>query len=96
MTQKKIEQMYNALRRITMYDNPARLKKTSGARYGLPDFEAIEYAYENVLAEARVGLRGVRMPKRPASENDNPSAPSTSPDGEQKGADKAQERGGRP
>jgi len=32
---------------------------------------------------------------RPASANEKPTALSTSPDGEQKGADKAQERGAR-
>jgi hypothetical protein len=34
-----------------------------------------------------------RLSQRPAPENDKPTALSTSPDGEQKGADKAQERG---
>ena len=41
------------------------------------------------------GQHNRKLPKWPAPENDKPTALSTSPDGEQKGADKAQERGGK-
>lgn len=42
--------------------------KRSAKDYGLEGNEALEYAYENVMDEARAGLRGIRMKKRPAPE----------------------------
>lgn len=55
--------MYNALKRITQYQSAARLRKRSYIDYRLSWGEAIEYAYENVIGEAKAGLKGVRMPK---------------------------------
>lgn len=69
MTEQKIQQMYNALKRITLYDSPERIKRKAHKVYGLEANEALEYAYENVISEAHAGLRGVRIPKRPAPEN---------------------------
>ena len=58
---------YDALKRITMYDDPERLKKRAGKDYGLGGDEAVEYAYENVLNEARMAIKGKRRPVvRPA------------------------------
>lgn len=55
-------QMYTALKRITNYEKPERLRRIAERDYGLPDDEVIEMAYENVLGEARLGLRKVRKP----------------------------------
>ena len=87
MTQAKIEQMYNALKRITMYESVKQLRRNSEDRYGLDAHEALEYAYENVVSEAHAGLRGVRMPKPRGvlHENAKPSADDTSRDADGSG-----------
>lgn len=54
---------FDALKRITCYQSPERLRKESEHDWGLPYEEALEYAYENVLNEARVAIKGKRMPK---------------------------------
>jgi len=74
--------MYRALKRITLYDSPERIKRNSLKAYGLLGAEAVEYAYENVLDEARAGLRGVRIPKRPAPANGAVCVPPSQPEGE--------------
>lgn len=51
-----------ALQRITMYDAPEKLRKRSERDYGLCGDEAIEMAYENVLNEARMAIKGKRRP----------------------------------
>ena len=53
---------YDALKRITMYDAPERLKKRAEKDYGLSGDEAVEMAYENVLNEARMAIKGKRRP----------------------------------
>jgi hypothetical protein len=55
--------LYTALKRITCYDTPSKLRRRAERDYGLSGDEAIEYAYENVLQEARNGIKGVRLPK---------------------------------
>ncbi|OMW45738.1 hypothetical protein AQ808_23990 [Burkholderia pseudomallei] len=55
--------LYIALKRITCYDPPARLRKRAEKDYGLSGDEAIEYAYENIQQEARDAIKGVRRPK---------------------------------
>jgi hypothetical protein len=55
-------QMYAALKRITRYDSPDRLRRTSEKNYGLPYEDALEGAYENIQEEAKCGLKGVRLP----------------------------------
>lgn len=57
--------LYTALKRITCYDPPAKLRKRAQRDYGLDGDEAIEYAYENVLEEAKQGIKGVRLPRAP-------------------------------
>lgn len=54
--------MYVALRRIAAYTSPDRLRRSSRKEYGLDADEAIEYAYENVITEAKNGLRRVKKP----------------------------------
>lgn len=51
---------YDALKRITMYDKPERLRSRSERDYGLSGDEALEMAYENVLNEARIAIKGKR------------------------------------
>ena len=58
-----IAKLYTALKRITLYDSPARLRKTSDKNWGLAYEEALEFAYENIQQEAKNAIRGVRLPK---------------------------------
>lgn len=53
-------QMRLALQRIRAYLPPEKLHKQAQKAYGLDGEEAIEMAYENVLQEARNGLKGVK------------------------------------
>jgi hypothetical protein len=61
--QRDYDQMYWALRRITKYTTPAQIRRSSQKQYGLGYEECLEYAYENVLGEAKTGLRRVQKPK---------------------------------
>lgn len=54
--------MYTFLRRIAAYEPPERLRRQSEKDYGLEFHEALEYAYENVLQEAKSALKQVRKP----------------------------------
>lgn len=56
------QRLYDALKRITQYQSPNKLRISSLKQYGLEPEEAIEYAYENVLLEARQAIIGVRRP----------------------------------
>lgn len=56
---------YDALKRITMYDFPERLRKRAEKDYGLSGDEAIEMAYENVLNVARLAIKGKKRPITP-------------------------------
>lgn len=61
MNEKHYAQMFNALQRIKAYQTPSRLKRKSWSDWGVQDgYEAIEMAYENVLQEAKAGLKGVK------------------------------------
>ena len=55
--------MYAALRRITKYQTVPQLQRSAGKDYGLEFTEALEYAYENVIQEAKNGIKGVRLPR---------------------------------
>lgn len=57
------QRLYDALKRITAYMPPEKLEKVCEKKYGLEREEAIEMAYENVLAEAAQAIRGMRRPK---------------------------------
>ncbi len=69
--EKQCEQMYAALKRITSYQTPQQLRRNADKEYGLDYEEALEMAYENVLAEAKAGLRGIRMTGAKKSEVKN-------------------------
>lgn len=58
--------MKAALRRIAAYMPPETLRRQAEKKYGLNEDEAIEMAYDNVLEEARAGLR---FPKAPTGSN---------------------------
>ena len=58
--------LYDALKRITRYQTPDQLRRSSEKAYGLPAEEAIEYAYDNVRLEAASAIKGVRI-RREAS-----------------------------
>lgn len=55
--------LYDALKRITQYEPPDRLRKSAERKYGLSAEEVIEFAYENVLAEAVAAIKGMRRPR---------------------------------
>lgn len=57
------QRLYDALKRITAYMPPERLGEVCEKKYGLEREEAIEMAYENVLAEAARAIKGMRRPK---------------------------------
>lgn len=67
--------LLTALKRITCYDSPSKLRRRAERDYGLPPDEAIEYAYENVLQEARDAIKGVRRPRaaKPAAPPQQPA-----------------------
>lgn len=53
---------YDALKRITQYSSPETIKRTAERQYGLSPEEALEYAYENVVGEAQMAIKGKRRP----------------------------------
>lgn len=55
--------MFDALKAITQYQKPKKLKERSWDDYGVGPEDAVEMAYENVLDEARLGIKGMRRPK---------------------------------
>lgn len=65
-TQRKLaaeERMYVALQRIAAYQSVSRLRRSSNKDWGMDFEEALEMAYENVLQEAKNGLKGIRKPR---------------------------------
>ncbi len=61
------ERFYVALKRITSYMSPARLRRDAERGYGLDPAEALEMAYENVIEEAKSALRGYRRKRQSAA-----------------------------
>lgn len=64
MSIEREQRLYDALKRITSYQRPDKLRRCSERQYGLPYEEALEYAYENVLEEAARAIKGMRRPKQ--------------------------------
>jgi len=54
---------FDALKRITLYQSIAHLRRHSVRDWGLDFHEALEMAYENVIADAK---RAVGKRRRPA------------------------------
>ena len=59
---KREQRLFDALKRIASYHSTASLKHSSERLYGLESNEALEYAYDNVLLEAKQAIRGMRRP----------------------------------
>ena len=57
------QKLYDALKRITEYMPPDKLRRVAEKMYGLTEDEAIEGAYENVLGEAKAAIKGMRRPR---------------------------------
>ena len=57
------QRLYDALKRISSYQPPDKLRRSSQKQYGLEADEAIEYAYENVIWEAQRAIKGMRRPR---------------------------------
>lgn len=54
--------MHEALRRIAKeYQTPDQLRKSCEKQYGLSYNESITMAYENLQAEAKQAIKGVRV-----------------------------------
>ena len=69
--------LHAVLKRIASYQTPAQLQRGAQREYGLPYEEALEYAYENVLSEAKSAVKTVRIPKPKTAES-----PETKPEAE--------------
>lgn len=62
MTPQQIIRMYNALRKISKeYQTPQELGRNSAKMYGLDYTESLEMAYENLQAEAKAAIKGIRI-----------------------------------
>jgi hypothetical protein len=57
------EKFHAALKRISSYMPADKLRRQAEKLYGLEGDEAIEMAYENVIAEAKQALKGYRKPR---------------------------------
>lgn len=58
----KLQKLYDALKEISRYAPPENLRRNSERAYGVGGDEAIEMAYENVIATAKHAIRGMRRP----------------------------------
>ena len=57
------QRYFDVLKRITLYRSVEQLHKRAEKDYGLPFSEVLEFAYENVIIEAKSAIRGKRRPK---------------------------------
>lgn len=62
-----VVRLYDALKRISQYETSERLLRHGEKAYGIPGREALEYAYDNVLQEAKRAIKGLRRPAPSAS-----------------------------
>ena len=56
------QRYFDALKRISQYEPPERLRRNAEKEYGIEGDEAIEMAYENVIQEAQNAVKGRRRP----------------------------------
>ena len=54
--------MYDALKQISQYMTAAEMNRKAERLYGLDCAEAIEMAYDNVIAEAKAAIKGMKRP----------------------------------
>jgi hypothetical protein len=64
------QRYFDALKRISLYQSVDRLRKDSKDDWGLPFEEALAYAYENVIEDARRAIKGKRRPKNEQAQTD--------------------------
>ena len=62
--EEKAQKTYQALKRISQYESPEKLRRDAERDYGLEYEEVLEMAYENVLHEAKSAIKGMRLPQR--------------------------------
>ena len=60
---ERAQKMFDALKRIAKYRSCDQLRRAAEQDYGISAEEAIEYAYENVIEEARRATKGMRRPE---------------------------------
>ncbi len=71
MTEQAEEIMRVALKRIASYAPPEKLRRTAMRDYGLEPGDAVDMAYENVIAEAKAALKTAgRRKKHPTDAAD--------------------------
>ena len=60
--------LYTALKRITLYDSPERLRRASEKNWGVPFEEAIEMAYDLTAAAVCIGnaIAALKSPAAPS------------------------------
>ena len=63
MTTPNEQRYWDALKRIASYQSPEKLRRDAERQYGLTADEAIEMAYENVIADAKNAILNRRRPK---------------------------------
>lgn len=61
-TNENEQRYFDALKRIAEYSSVAGLRRDAEPSYGLSFEETLEYAYENIKAEAERAVRGRRRP----------------------------------
>ena len=61
--QLTIIRLYHALKEITKYETPDKLRRSSQKQWGLDYEEALGYSYENIQQVAKNAIRGVRIPR---------------------------------
>lgn len=59
----KTQIYYDALKEITLYDTPEKLRRLAEKEYGLSYEEALEMAYDNIRQEAKFVINGQKRPK---------------------------------
>ena len=60
---EKQQRMFDALKKITReHMTPDQLRRAAERDYGLSYTEALEMAYENIQAEAKAAIKGMRRP----------------------------------
>lgn len=57
---QQFNRMLSALKRITKYDSPERLREESMNDYGLDYEEALEMSYDNIQYDAKAAINGVK------------------------------------
>ena len=58
--------LFDALKRITQYQTLAQLRRSADRDYGVDYVDALERAYENIIQEAKIAVRGKKRPSPPS------------------------------